>query len=319
MLQHLSSQCGGIGLRHRLQPKTIKQDTKTVYCQVYDVTNGDKRKPKAILCDLDGVLFKGNQAIPGAPETVQWLLEQNIPHIFLTNNTTDTAAGLRTKLNNLGIPCSKGQILSPATAASQWLLRHNIDTVALFVMEQLYNEFEGMKVQQEQVEAVVLGDMGEQMNYRQLNVAFRALMESVKDPVLISLGKSRYFQDVDGPSLDVGPFASALEFATGKTAIVLGKPAAEFFKLGAQMLGYDPCDLVMIGDDIRSDIQAAQQVGIQGWLVQTGKFKEDDLKLGIQPDELLTSISDLPQLWGGEQDFVLAYDIGVKLGSSQLV
>eukprot|EP01025_Chloroclados_australasicus_P055963 TRINITY_DN6872_c0_g1_i2.p1 TRINITY_DN6872_c0_g1~~TRINITY_DN6872_c0_g1_i2.p1 ORF type:complete len:319 (+),score=32.63 TRINITY_DN6872_c0_g1_i2:135-1091(+) len=252
---------------------------------------------KGILCDLDGVIFRGDKVIPGAPEVINWLIDQNIPHLFLTNTATQSALGLCQRLNDMNVTCRDNEILSPAAATLQWIEQHDVRKVALFIHENLLVEFRHLNIMYENVEAVVLGDMGEKLDYKQMNKAFRLLMDNESDAPLISLGKSRYFQDTDGPSLDVGPFTCALEFATGKTAIVLGKPAAEFFKLGAKKLGLRADNLVMIGDDIRTDIQGAQQVGMQGWLVQTGKFKPNDLKLGIQPDQILSSIQDLPAAW----------------------
>jgi Predicted sugar phosphatases of the HAD superfamily len=104
------------------------------------------------------------------------------------------------------------------------------------------------------------------------------------------------FSDEDEKlSLDAGPFVKALEYASGKTATVIGKPSAEFFGLVLEHLGVKPEDALMVGDDIEFDILGAQKVGMKACLVKTGKFRESDLEKGIKPDLLLENVNELPK------------------------
>ena len=109
---------------------------------------------------------------------------------------------------------------------------------------------------------------------------------------------TRYWMSPTGPSLDVAPFVAALEHASGRRAVVLGKPSREFFDAAASQLDLPPADLLMIGDDIRADIGGAQGAGLRGAIVRTGKFQPDDLKQGVTPDAALNSVADLPRLLG---------------------
>lgn len=90
------------------------------------------------------------------------------------------------------------------------------------------------------------------------------------------LGKGKYYREDGELTLDVGPFAAALEFATEKDAIVVGKPAAEFFLTALNDIGCQTCEAVMVGDDITSDVGGAQKCGMQGVLVRTGKYRPSD-------------------------------------------
>ena len=101
----------------------------------------------------------------------------------------------------------------------------------------------------------------------------------------------------DGLSLSAGPFVVALETATGKSATVVGKPAKSFFDLALQDMGLAADEVVMIGDDILTDIGGAQAAGMRGILVRTGKFREDvTLTVGIKPDAVINSIGDIGSL-----------------------
>ncbi|MGI9590097.1 MAG: HAD hydrolase-like protein, partial [Myxococcota bacterium] len=144
--------------------------------------------------------------------------------------------------------------------------------------------------------AVVLGDLGEGWDFRTLNRAFRLLMAEPR-PALLALGMTRYWRAADGLRLDVAPFVRALEHASGARAVVLGKPAREFFAAGLGLLGCGAAEAALIGDDIVGDVQGAQRVGIQGVLVRTGKFREADLAGEIRPDAVLDSIADFPAWW----------------------
>ncbi len=78
--------------------------------------------------------------------------------------------------------------------------------------------------------------------------------------------------------MDVGPFAAALEFATGKTARVVGKPSALFFGDALTDMGVTAAEAIMVGDDVVSDVGGAQECGVRGVLVRTGKYKVADEK-----------------------------------------
>lgn len=141
-------------------------------------------------------------------------------------------------------------------------------------------------------DAVVVGDLGERWTYGLLQEAFDYLMAGAS---LIALSRDRYWLRDRCLALDAGPFVAALEFATGKSAAVAGKPSPAFYAAALRSLGLDPtAPAAMVGDDLWSDIQGAQGAGLQGWLVRTGKYREDALRQsGILPDRILDSIAGL--------------------------
>lgn len=255
---------------------------------------------RALLFDLDGVLYQGDRVIDGAVETLRWCEQRDIPHLFVTNTSSKPRRSLVERLAAMGLSVQPEGIFAPPVAARDYLASERATPLALFVREATREDFEGLEILDDTAEqgagSVVIGDIGEAWSFATLNRAFRLLMAEPR-PVLIALGMSRYAQGSDGLVLDVAPFIRALEHASGCEAVVMGKPARAFFDAAVRKLGTSAAQTVMIGDDIQGDVGAAQAAGLVGILVRTGKFRPRDLEGGITPDAVLDSVADLPQWW----------------------
>ncbi len=255
---------------------------------------------RGVLLDLDGVLYEGDQRVPGAAGVVDWLVREGIPYRYLTNTTSRPRRAVVDKLAGLGVAATAGQVLTPAVAAVAWLRRHDVEHPALFVPEATATEFAGLHPLPDDADdgagAVVVGDLGRGWDFATLNRAFRLLM-SDSAPPLVALGLTRYWRADDGLRLDAGPFVRALEYAAGRTALVLGKPDPAFYHSAVEDLDLEPHQVVMVGDDVRSDVEGAQRAGLTGVLVCTGKFSPSDLDGDVSPDAVLDSIADLPRWW----------------------
>lgn len=252
--------------------------------------------PGCALVDLDGVVYEGDRAVLGAAEAVEWLAAIGLPHLFLTNTTSRPRSAIVAQLARMHVDVAAEEILTPPIAAASWLAEHMDGPVALFVPEATRSEFEGLPISAPgaPTAAVVVGDYGDAWTFAELNRAFRLLMREPR-PKLVALGMTRYWKAPDGLRLDTAPFVTALAQAAGIEPIVLGKPAAPFFAAALEMLDVAAADAVMIGDDIRADIQGAQNVGIKGILVKTGKYRDSDLRLGIEPWAMWESLAELPE------------------------
>lgn len=264
---------------------------------------------RAFLIDLDGVIYRGDEAIPGSADTVRWLGEEGIPHLFVTNTTSRPREALVERLAGFGITVGVDDILAPPDAAAAWLKARGAKRLLLAVPEATGAAFAGfqtltldelVELQKKpgsdacEVDAVVVGDLGDDWNFQRLNAAFRCLMQQPA-PRLIALGMTRYWHAPDGLRLDTAPFVMALSHASGVEPTVLGKPSAQFFQAALERLGVTAAETTMVGDDIRADVGGAQGAGLNAILVRTGKFREEDLKLGIDPQLILDSFADLPR------------------------
>ena len=142
---------------------------------------------------------------------------------------------------------------------------------------------------------VVVGDYGERFDFHALNHAFRLLMDGAE---LIALQKGLYWFSSEGMFLDCGAFVTLLEAASGKTAKVMGKPSETFFKLVLESLQRSPGEVIVVGDDITSDIVGAQTMGMLSILVKTGKFEPSQLENPVaKPTWVLDTVSGLTQLF----------------------
>jgi len=173
-------------------------------------------------------------------------------------------------------------------------------SVALFVPKKTHVEFAGLPMLDASAETgarwVVVGDLGERWDFHTLNRAFR-LLQSSPEAELVALGLTRFWQAQDGLRLDTAPYVAALECASGRKAVVMGKPAAAFFHTAARKLGVAEGEILMLGDDIRIDVGGAQAAGLKGGLVKTGKYRPGDLDGDVKPDVVLDSIAALPDWW----------------------
>lgn len=257
----------------------------------------DWRPPKGVLIDLDGVMYVEEQLIPGALDAITYLRQHGIPYRFLTNTTIHSRADLLAKLQRLRIPAALEQIVSPPAAAARWLRAQGAPRVHLVLLDSTKADFGEFEQDDQHPRYVIMGKMGNRWNYEMLNRIFRLLIAGAE---LIALHKDRFTEYEDGLSLEFGAFVAGLEYATGKPALVIGKPSPSFYHSALADLGTSAEDTVMIGDDLFSDIQGAQGVGVRGVLVRTGKYRASIVEGSpVRPDRILPSIAALPALFGG--------------------
>jgi phospholysine phosphohistidine inorganic pyrophosphate phosphatase len=252
--------------------------------------------PGALLVDLDGTLYVGEEPLPGAVEAIARLQALGVPRRYLTNTTRFSRRDLGARLRGMGFPIAEEELFTAPVAAAAWLRARGIRRVMLCLPPSSHEDFPDFDLDHPRPGAVVVGDMGDAWSFARLDAAFRALMDGA---ALVALQKNRYWMTPGGLSLDAGPFVAALEFAARTTATVVGKPSAEFFALAVDGLGVEPSSITAIGDDIEADVGGAQRTGLRGALVRTGKFREEDLGGAVAPDEIGDSVRDLVERWYG--------------------
>jgi len=259
----------------------------------------DDARWDAVLLDIDGVLHVGDDPIPGAAAVLDGLRAAGTPFRLVTNTTSRSRRGVVERLRRIGLDVREEDVLTPAALAVAHCRAHGYERVALLVADALREDLAALRepADGEPVDAVIVGDLGEGFTYDRLNGAFRRLMDGA---ALVALQRNRYWQREDGLTLDAGGFVVALEYASGTEATVVGKPAGAFFAAALDALGADAATTVMVGDDVEGDVGGAQDAGLAGVLVRTGKFREDAVAAsGIVPTRTIDSIADLPGLLRG--------------------
>ena len=223
---------------------------------------------KGFLIDLGGVVYQGDAALPGSVDAINSLRRNSVPFRFLTNTTSKPKASILKKLVSLGIEVEPDEIFTPAAAARACIREQKLSPHFL-VAPQLMEDFQELETGKNP--AVIIADARDGFNFENLNLAFRELEAGAE---LIALANNRKFADENNQiCLDVGAFVAALEFASGKKALILGKPSPDFFLSAVRSLGLEPHQTAMIGDDAEFDASAAVAAGLQGFVVHTGKWQ----------------------------------------------
>ena len=251
---------------------------------------------EGVLLDIDGVLTVSWEPLPGAIETIQWLTRQSVPFRLVTNTSSRTRREIATLLGRAGMEVDERHILTAVTSAARYLADTHAGLGCFVVNEgDLREDLDGVEIVDASAAGVVLlGGAGPSVGYQELNAAFGLALRGVP---IAALHRNVRYQTADGPALDMGAFIVGLEAAAETRVTVVGKPAPAFFVAALTDLGVAAGRAVMVGDDIHSDVLGAQDAGITGVLVRTGKFRSSDLEGNeAEPAHVLEDIGQLPAL-----------------------
>jgi HAD superfamily hydrolase (TIGR01458 family) len=252
------------------------------------------KRAAGFLIDLDGTIVEGGKLIPGATAALSALIQKDIPFRIVTNTTSKPRSAIVSAMSALGIEVNPEQLITAPIIGRDYLVREGITRCFPLLKRTLLEDLGTIEFVESAPEAVLVGDIGEELTYTALNRAFRFLMDGA---AFVTLARNRYFRGADGLCLDVGSIVAALEYATQREAALIGKPAREFFLLACQSMGVPSETTVMIGDDLEADVGGAKAAGCAGVLVRTGKFRPDQLeKIKVNPDLILDSLADLPNV-----------------------
>ncbi|PKL60127.1 MAG: TIGR01458 family HAD-type hydrolase [Methanomicrobiales archaeon HGW-Methanomicrobiales-4] len=251
---------------------------------------------RAVLLDIDGTLFTGQEPIFGAANTIRFFQDNNIPYRFLSNGTRKAREAVCKKLRHLNVPIFEEQIFTPAIAAVRYLKEQGFEACTLLATDDLREDFISGDISlRDDAPVIVIGDAADHFTYLTMNSAFRQIMNGAR---LIALEKDQYWRDTDGLSLGAGAFIAGLEYASGVSPVLMGKPSPDFFRMALQSIGAKPASTLMVGDDIMTDTLGAMSSGLIGALVMTGKYSQETLKAAIKrPDIIIPSIASVPDLF----------------------
>ena len=252
---------------------------------------------KALLLDLNGVLFQDGSACPGAKQAVDWLRQKGYRLRFLTNTASRSRDALQRDLERMGLEPASGELFTAPMAARAYLERHSLRAHCLVhpAIAPLFRDLQADDDLEPAAAGVVLGDARDGLSYGALNAAFRMVRQGCP---LLAIGMNRCFREGGEWFLDAGAFVQAIAWAARVQPIVMGKPSPAFFLELLQPLGLEPGECLMVGDDVEADVAGAMAVGIAGCLVQTGKFEDRDLDRLPEGAALIRSIAELPGLLG---------------------
>jgi len=244
----------------------------------------------AWILDLDGVVWLGEDVIPGVPEAIERLRAAGHRLLFLTNNSSRKVADLVTKFDGMGVPVEADEIVTSAQAAASML---EPGTVALVcagdgVREALHAR--GVKmIDKGEADAVVVG-FHKDFDYGRLNAAYQALRRGAR---LIGTNDDTTYPTPDGPIPGGGALLAAVAAAGGVEPEVAGKPYQPMADAVRARLGGDADEGIVVGDRPDTDGLIAQRLGLPFALVFTGVTSEGDLPVEPEPVKTAPDLATL--------------------------
>ena len=232
---------------------------------------------RLVVFDLDGVIYRGTDPIPGAPELVAWLHERDVPVRFATNNSMVTREGYVDRLGAMGIRTAPVEIVTSTSATVTHLALHEPDvrTVLAIGAEGMRVELEGAGLQvtmagdapaDGRYDAVIVG-LDPEVDYARLAAGATAVAAGAR---LIATNADARYPTPTGFLPGAGAIVAALAAATGVEPQVIGKPAPAMFGAILDETGVPPGACVVVGDNPEADVAAAHRAGCASILVLTG-------------------------------------------------
>ena len=245
------------------------------------------------LIDMDGVIYRGTELIPGAQQFIVKLLDENVPFLFLTNNSQRSRRDVATKLNRMGIPIEEKHVFTCAMATARFLARQLPNGTAFVIGESgLMNALHsnGYSIVDSHADYVVVGE-GRTLSFEMVERGVQLIMEGAK---LIATNLDPNCPTSTGTRPGCGAVVALLEKATGVKAFSVGKPSPVMMRAARKELGLDAANTVMIGDTMDTDILGGVQMGYRTVLVLSGTTSRADLQhFAFRPDLVVDSIADL--------------------------
>lgn len=258
---------------------------------------GKKRKfndTKGILSDIDGTLYFKRTPIPGAVETLSKLREIGLKFLFFTNTDSKSPKTVLRILQEYGFIINEEEVFTPIIALKEFLSKYPNKKSFFLTTVEVEKEFRDFpQVKGSEVpEFVIIGDFHDNWDVHRLNEAFKFVLKGAK---LLGTQGNWYYLDRKGePVIDTGSFVHMIAKAANVEPIIFGKPSKEYFLQALKKIKLKQDEVLVVRDDIESDIQGAINAGIKGILVRTGKgqFFEYD-KSQIIPSKIIDSFSSL--------------------------
>ena len=245
------------------------------------------------LIDMDGVIYKGSEIIPGAPEFISYLQDTGTPYLFLTNNSTCTPLDVVVKLRKFDIHTTVEHVYTSALATAEFVHRQRPLGTAFVIGEGgLLNALNDVQyaISKERPDYVIVGE-GRVLNFELVEQAHRCIADGA---ALLSTNADTWCPTDNGPRPGCGAIVALLEAATGTRAYHVGKPNPFMMRAARKRIGLSTDEVIMIGDTMETDIRGATDLGYRSILVMTGSTTAADLQRSpFAPTRIVESIAEL--------------------------
>jgi NagD protein len=247
------------------------------------------------LLDMDGVIYRGSDLIPGAQAFIQRLRETDTRFLFLTNNSQRTRRDVAMKLCRMGVEATERDIFTCSMATARFVAQQKPGGSAYVIGEGgLLNalHLNGYSVVEEKPDYVIVGE-GRTMTFEMIEKAVRLVADGAR---LIATNLDPNCPTEAGIRPGCGAIAAMIESATGKKAFSVGKPSPVMMRAARKQLGLTSAETVMVGDTMETDILGGVGLGYRTILVLSGGTTREDLPhFAYSPDLVLNSVADIPE------------------------
>jgi len=249
-----------------------------------------------LIIDMDGVLYRGDQPLPGLREFFAFLRQRSIPFILATNNSTRTPQEVVDKLARMGAEVLPTEVLTSGQATARLLAdEYSPGTrVHVFGMPSLRKaiEEEGFVLADKDV-AVVVASMDRDITYQKLKRATLLIRGGAR---FIATNRDPTYPSEEGLIPGTGSMIAALEAASGVEPMAVGKPEPTMFRLAMAEMGAKPETTATIGDRLDTDILGGQRAGLITICVLSGSTTRAEAE-AFGPDFIFEDISHLLSMW----------------------
>jgi 4-nitrophenyl phosphatase len=261
----------------------------------------DLRSVRAVLFDLDGVVYVGSTPLPGAQAAFDWLAEQGRPYCLVTNNSTRTPQQYQDKLLGMGIRVPFATIYTSALATAQYLKKQFPNGASVFAIGEA-GVYEALTEAgfwiDERAPALVCVGLDQQLTYAKLKTATMAIRAGAR---FIGTNPDRTLPTEAGLVPGNGAALAALETATDVAPVVIGKPSATMIELAIERIGARKEEVAIIGDRLDTDIEAGEAAGITTVLVLTGVHRVEDIpRFPARPDYIVDNLDHFRAALAGQ-------------------
>lgn len=256
---------------------------------------------QALIADMDGTLWRGDQALPGLAQFANFLQRRGIAWMVVTNNTVEMPDRYRQKLARFGIQAGREQVLTAAEATAAYLQARWPPGATVFMIGQA-GLAEALRAAgfrlapnaARPVDLVVVGgDTG--LTYAKLKDAVLLVQAGAR---FVGTNPDLLVPTEEGLVPEAGTTLAAIQAATGVAPVIVGKPERILFEMALARLGRPPGRTVMLGDRLETDILGGQRAGLGTILVTTGVDDEQAVaRTGIQPDLVVSGLAELVDIW----------------------
>ncbi len=253
---------------------------------------------RGLLIDLDGVLWVGNQPLPGVAAFFAFLKARNIRYVLVSNNATRRADYTVERMRAMGVVVSPENVLTSADATPRWL-RARMPEVkrALVVGERALVEAlqeSGIERVEHDADAVVVG-LDRKLTYETLK---QATLEIRRGAKFIATNTDKTLPTEEGLIPGSGSIVAALIAASDAQPLVIGKPARPMFDLALEIAGTAAQETAMLGDRLDTDIDGAARAGLKTIMVLTGvSTRAEAERNAVKPDCIFADLPALQRAW----------------------